>query len=160
MTHFRHGAISPSITNYVDAVGERWENNRELTGLGERMHYLLGLRKRLRYIKEYKLLSEKYNLNEFLIISSNVERTVLSLSSHLQGLYPQSEKLGRNLTEAQLKNANPPVNVSNPRMEEEKKELKNNSLPNSMTLIPFETLEIEKINSYIETLTTLEKYQV
>ena len=29
-----------------------------------------------------------------------------------------------------------------------------------MTLIPFETLEIEKINSYIETLTTLEKYQV
>ena len=62
-----------------------------------------------------------------------MERIVLSLSSHLQGLYPQSEKLGRNLTEAQLRNANPPFNVSNPRMEEEKKELKNNSLPNSMT---------------------------
>ena len=35
MTHFRHGARSPSITNYVDAVGERWENNRELTGVGD-----------------------------------------------------------------------------------------------------------------------------
>ena len=50
-----------------------------------------------------------------------MERTVLSLSSHLQGLYPQSKKLGRNLIEAQLKNANPPANVSNPRMEEEKR---------------------------------------
>jgi hypothetical protein len=48
-----------------------------------------------------------------------------------------------------LKNANPPVNVSNPRIEEEKKELKNNSLPNSMTLIPFETLDLENINNCI-----------
>ena len=35
MTHFRLGARSPSITNYIDAVGERWENNRELAGVGD-----------------------------------------------------------------------------------------------------------------------------
>lgn len=146
MTHFRHGARSPSIINGVDNIGERWEFDSELTGVGERMLYLLGLRNRLRYIKEYKFLSEKYNVNELLIISSNRKRTVVSLSSYLQGLYPQSEKLGNNLTEVQLKNGNPPVNVSNPRIEKEKNELKNNSLPNSMTLIPFETLDIENIN--------------
>ena len=37
MTHFRHGARSPSIINGVDNIGERWEFDSELTGVGERM---------------------------------------------------------------------------------------------------------------------------
>ena len=40
----------------------------ELAGIGERMHYLLGLRNRLRYVNEYNFLSENYNSSELLII--------------------------------------------------------------------------------------------
>ena len=61
----------------------------------------------------------------------------MSLSSHLQGLYTESEKQGKILNERQLIVSDPPVNINISRIEEEKKELKNDALPNSMTLIPF-----------------------
>jgi len=44
-THFRHGARAPmDIKNdYTDLLGEKWTNPGELTGMGQRMHYLLVL---------------------------------------------------------------------------------------------------------------------
>ena len=47
-THFRHGARGPTELddNFNDKLGEKWESLGELTGVGERMHYLLGLRNR------------------------------------------------------------------------------------------------------------------
>ena len=47
-THFRHGARGPVELNdnFEDNLGEKWTSLGELTGVGERMHYLLGLRKR------------------------------------------------------------------------------------------------------------------
>ena len=101
------------------------------------MHYILGLRNRIRYITEGKLLSEKYTPNELEIYTSRVDRTIMSLHSHLQGLYPQSEKLGDYLTEEQLEMANPPVNVNYSRIQEEYAYLGNDALPNRMTVIPF-----------------------
>ena len=96
MIHFRHGARAPALINSnIDDNGEEWLIPGELTAVGERMHYLLGLRNRIRYIDEKKFLSEKFNSNELEVISTNVERTIASLSSHLQGIYPQSKKLGR-----------------------------------------------------------------
>ena len=80
------------------------------------MHYLLGLRNILRYITEYKLLSEKYNSTEIKSISSLRERSQLSLSSYLQGLYPQNKNLGENLN--------------------------NDSLPNSMVFISLEVIDL------------------
>ena len=142
MTHFRHGARSPNIKGNIDEVGEKWDSSGQLTGVGERMHYLLGLRNRLKYVTENKFLSEKYNPSELSIICSTVGRTFVSLSSHLQGLYPESENQGEYLTETQLKTSDPPVNVSKTRIIEEKNELKNNALPNSMTIIPFEVVNI------------------
>ena len=71
----------------------------------------------------------------------------MSLSSHLQGLYPQNENLGEYLTETQLKRSNPPVDVNNSRIEEEKNKLQNNALPHSMTFIPFQTKDIMSMNS-------------
>ena len=92
MTHFRHGARAPSaLKNNIDEIGEKWLISGELTAVGERMHYLLGLRNRIRYIDEKKFLSEKFNSNELEVISTNVERTIASLSSHLQGLYEMSK---------------------------------------------------------------------
>ena len=53
MTHFCHGARAPSaLNNNIDEIGEKWLISGELTAVGERMHYILGLRNRLRYVNE------------------------------------------------------------------------------------------------------------
>jgi hypothetical protein len=117
MTHFRHGARSPRSVG-IDPVGEKWEDPMELTGVGKRMQYLLGLRNRIRYINEKKFLSEKYTSNEIYVYTSLISRTIMSTLSHLQGLYPQSEKLGETLTDTQLKTAIPPVNINYQRIQD------------------------------------------
>ena len=86
--------------------------------VGKRMQYLLGLRNRIRYINEKKFLSEKYTSNEIYVYTSLISRTIMSTLSHLQGLYPQSEKLGETLTDAQLKTAIPPVNINYQRIQD------------------------------------------
>ena len=149
MLHFRHGARAPTSLGEtkIDKIGEYWENEGALTGVGERMHYLLGLRNRLRYIKEYNLLSEKYNSTELRAICSLTERSQQSLSSHLQGLYPQNENLGENLNHVQLQRSDPPVNISDSTIDQKKIYLNNNSLPNSMVFIPLEVIDILNLKS-------------
>ena len=88
-THFRHGARAPMAinNNFIDLVKEKWNNPGELTGIGQRMHYLLGLRNRIKYIKNETFLSEKFDPHEIVIFSSNLNRTMVSASSHLQGFF-------------------------------------------------------------------------
>ena len=106
------------------------------------MHYLLGLRNILRYITEYKLLSVKYNSTEIKAISSLRERSQLSFSSHLKGLYPQNKNLGENLNHVQLQLSDPTVNISDSTIEQKKIYLNNDSLPNSMVFIPLEVIDL------------------
>ena len=141
-----------TVSNNIDQIGEEWFTTGELTAVGERMHYILGLRNRLRYVNEKKFLSEKFNSKEIDVISTNVERTIASLSSHLQGLYPQSEKLGRILTNSQFKTSDPPVDVNYSRIIQEKTELDNCALPNYMTLIQFTTKSLEEGVNDVESL--------
>ena len=93
LTHFRHGARAPQYyydqENHLDYILEKWERPGELTAMGQRMHYLLGLRNRERYINNTHFLSEKFDPHEILIYSSQFNRTLLSAESQLQGLYPQ-----------------------------------------------------------------------
>ena len=159
MIHFRHGARMPFDRGEDYEFGGKWDDSAQLTGTGQRMLYLLGLRNRIRYINEKKLLSEKYNSSELYIICSLYDRTFVSLSAHLQGLYPQEESLGEKLTEVQLERSDPPVNVTNSRILEEKNKLKNNALPNSMTLIPFESIDILNINACSEKKERTESHQ-
>ena len=113
------------------------------------MHYLLGLRNRIKYVNEKQFLPEKYSFSELKIYCSDNERTVRSLLSHLQGLYPQSEKLGEKLTEVQLTKSNPPLNINNSRILEEISYLKNYALPEGMTLVNFTIInEKEGFNIY------------
>ena len=71
----------------------------------------------------------------------------MSVCSHLKVLFPQSEKLGENLTESQSKKAYPPVNVYNTRIQEELLQYK--ALYNCMTKVPFETITMNTgINIY------------
>ena len=140
MTHFRHGARAPQNfydqEKYLDYVKEHWDIPGELTGVGQRMHYLLGIRNRLRYVEKEKFLSEKFDAHEILIYSSNLNRTMLSASSQLQGLYPQSSKKGEILTEAQEKAAVPQVDVDCDEINNEIKALNKSALPYYMTLAP------------------------
>lgn len=153
-SHFRHGArnpplMIPSRQYYFDPFGERWQHPFKLTGVGQRMHYLLGLRNRIKYVNEKQFLPEKYSFSELKIYCSDNERTVRSLLSHLQGLYPQSEKLGEKLTEVQLTKSNPPLNINNSRILEEISYLKNYALPEGMTLVNFTIInEKEGFNIY------------
>ena len=148
-TTFRHGARAPNLKGKTDQVGENWSNSMELTGIGKRMHYILGLRNRIKYITEGKFLSEKYKPNELEVFSSETTRTVMSLHAHLQGLYPQSERLGDCLTQEQLEMSNPPIDTNYPQIQEEITNLQYDALPNSMTVIPFITVkESQGINMY------------
>ena len=142
----RHGARGPLklFENNTDVLGVQWPYLGELTGVGHRMEYLLGYRNRLRYIKNYKFLSEHYDPHEILVFSTPLNRTLLSMSSQLQGLYPISEKLGEELNEKQT-DFIPPVNVNCEEINEEINRLENYSLPNGMTIIPIHTFsKLEK----------------
>ena len=141
-THFRHGARAPQ--GYIDTVKrldytlESWDNPGELTGMGKRMHYLLGLRNRERYINETfpNFLSSKFDPHEILIYSSSLNRTLLSVTAQLQGLFPTKEKLGETLDDEQQKGAKPRVNLSKEIEDYAKNHLKDQALPDYLTIAP------------------------
>ena len=137
-THFRHGARAQEDINdsFYDELGEKWTNPGELTGVGQRMHYILGLRNRKKYVKDETFLSEKFDPHEMLIFSSNYNRTMISCSSQLQGLYPQKDNLGEILSLEQKKMAYPQVNITDEKINKALIELGNSSLPNLMILTP------------------------
>lgn len=137
MIHFRHGARASTFDGKIDFMNEYWEHPGELTSVGERMHYILGLRNRKRYINDSKLLSENYNSNELKVISTGFSRTIVSALSHLQGLYPPNHKLGEILNEYQLNNSTPPINIDE-ELEIEINKLNKDALPDSLSLIPID----------------------
>jgi hypothetical protein len=138
-THFRHGARAPLKIDdsFIDKMGETWKNPGELTGVGQRMHYLLGRRNRIRYINDGNtFLSTQFDPHEILIYSSNVNRTMVSVSSQLQGFFPQDNQIGETLTDEQIKLAYPQVNVSYDEIINCISNLSNSALPYQMTLAP------------------------
>ena len=86
----RHGARAPfdGVINGSDAYKEKWIKKEELSQVGKRMLYLLGVKVRKKYIEKLNLLSQKYNPQEIYIRSTDVNRTIESIESFLQGLYP------------------------------------------------------------------------
>ena len=84
---FRHGARAPylGVENGIDVYKEYWPVKEELTSIGKRQLYLLGVKARSRY---NNLLKEKYDPNEIYIKSTDSNRTIESVYSFIQGLYP------------------------------------------------------------------------
>ena len=141
----RHGARAPynGIINYSDIYKEHWIEKQELTDVGKRMLYLLGVSVRKRYIDKYHLLNETYSPQEILVRSTDVNRTIESVESLLQGLYPQGT--GPSLKDKIAKNkiiAFPPNKLYNDKFDEiiTKYDLnKDNNyyaLPNKMNIMP------------------------
>ncbi len=92
--HFRHGARGPpfdSNSNYTDEYGTKWFGDGELTNIGKRMHYILGIRNRLKYSSLINF--DKFNSKEILIQCTNSNRTIQSVQSHLYGMFKFGEKL-------------------------------------------------------------------
>lgn len=133
--HMRHGARGPwqavNMTTMTDDFGEKWDGKGELTPSGLRMHYLLGVHNRKKYKGFY---SENYNPNEVLVYSSNINRTIASVYSNLQGMFPNSS--GVILTDEQLKKATIPTHEHSEYIKEEIKKLGNEALPNQLNLFP------------------------
>ena len=132
---FRHGARGPWISvdpiTGLDFIGEKWTGEGELTGLGTRMHYLLGVSMKKRY-KDF--LSKIFNPNEIYIISTDVNRTIMSSYAHLQGMYnnltvPLLNKNQINMSNIQNFNYTEDINIKI-------NYLKNNSLQNGINLFP------------------------
>ena len=150
-THFRHGARGPNQlnNNNIDRLGEKWEGLGEITGVGERMQYLLGLRNRKKYIEQEKFLPEKFDPHQMLIFTSSLNRTIVSCYSQLQGLYPQRVNLGKTLTKEQEEIAYPPIlnelKEKDADIEQVIKELGDSALPHRMMIAPIKIMNENEI---------------
>jgi hypothetical protein len=136
---FRHGARSTwakdPMPQSPDVIGEKWSDGfGELTNIGKRQHYLLGSVSR----KDFAgYLSANYDPHEIYVVSTDYNRTLMSVQSHLQGLYPSSVDI--KLTEDQQSKAIPPMQGYD--YEELKKQLGTNPLPNNMQVLPIHILD-------------------
>ena len=156
-THFRHGARGPKKLNdnFEDNLGEKWTSLAELTGVGERMHYLLGLRNRKKYIEEEGFLSQRFDPHQMLIFTTTKNRTMISCYSQLQGLYPQRANISEELlTPQQEDKAYPPVleKGKDPYIEQAIKELDGSALPYRMMLAPARMVSEKEIKMSIHNI--------
>ena len=140
MGTFRHGARDPYAKvdpiTWIDFIGVQWKSQGELNSIGLRSHYLLGAATRKKY-KDF--LSEKFDPNEIFIISTDVNRTLVSAMANLQGIY--TNYTTPNLTEFQINkskisNLNETYQI---KIDEKINELKNSYIQNGISVIPVHT---------------------
>ena len=78
----RHGARAP-LSSYYDSLKQWTGSSQQLTPYGHRMAYILGAT----YVKYYRSLLVPYSASTVNIESTNVERTVSTAKSFMQGVY-------------------------------------------------------------------------
>ena len=142
--HFRHGARGPYIavdpkTN-LDFIGEKWDGVGEITPLGMRMLYLLGISNKKKYSK---FLSKSFNPNELFIISTNVNRTITSVDSFLKGFYNNQTSI--NMTQTQIERSNILNSNYSDRINLKIQKLENKSLENGVNAIPVHIFDRSKL---------------
>ena len=129
----RHGARAPTTFYYWDTPALWPEGPGGLTPAGMRQHYLLGQELRRRYVYQQDLLLPNYFQPHIYVFSDDVDRTIMSAQSQLQGLYPNGT--GPLLRSVGMEyNAQPPIDDTS-----ESGIIKNlglNALPNLTQLIP------------------------
>ena len=83
----RHGAIYPK-NSFLNSSWVKGIN--ELTPVGIRMHYLIGMHIRNKYSS---ILSQYYTPGEILVYADGFNRTSMSAFSQLSGIYPTTRNL-------------------------------------------------------------------
>jgi len=87
ITIVRHGARTPKSFKKIVSKLYYGSITSSLIVNGIRQQQLLGKWMKNRYIKEYKLITKKYNPDDSLFISSPSQRAIFSASGFVQGLY-------------------------------------------------------------------------
>lgn len=83
----RHGARY-ALNSLYD--GNNTKNDwGELTAVGMRQHYTYGQNLRKLYVDDAKLLLPSYNHSQIEAYSTKYNRTIMSLVSQFQGMYPE-----------------------------------------------------------------------
>lgn len=132
----RHGSRSPTKFYSWDLDGRWPQGPGEITPLGMRQHYLIGYEMRNRYIIQNPVLSANFTAEEVYLRSTDVNRTLMSAYSQLQGLYPIGT--GPNIHELSLQaTAVPPIRVNN--LNNIEASLGLAALPKSMQSVPIHT---------------------
>ena len=89
--HARHGARGPSSSydsifeNGYDEYKINWGTDGELSPIGKKQHYYLGLRNKIKY-NDFMNFSE-YDPRKILIHATDYNRTHQSILSELYGMY-------------------------------------------------------------------------
>ncbi len=133
-----HGARAPNSglnTDLKDFMNHQWIGQSELTGVGLRQSFLVGYRDRLRYIEEKKLISEEYDPRDIFVYASENNRTLMSASALLHGLFLPGT--GPQIDPDLVKRAVPPVDEETFIKEKEELDKDNcTALPGRMNLVP------------------------
>ena len=138
--HFRHGARSPVFIDKhnKDIYNIKWHSDGELTSVGIRMLYLMGVYIRNKY---NNIINKNTSPEELLVYSTDLNRTILSAKAQLLGMFP-SEKGDI------IKNDNkiytyPPNEIPKEALNEIDK-LGNISIPSKIKAIPINFFDKEK----------------
>lgn len=121
------GNCSPVINNNEDIFKEKWtkENSYQLTSLGARMQYFLGVRNSKKYKGDF--ISTEYLNKELYAASENNSCSYESLYSHLLGMFPVGT--GDIINEDKKSKAFPPnINNKDVRILDILEKLSNNAL--------------------------------
>ena len=107
----RHGARSPTTFQPWDNYDLWPQGPGELLPEGMRQQYLLGLELRRRYTNVTQILMPNYFQPEIFVFTDDVDRTIMSAQSQIQGIYP--EGFGPLLRSIAMETvAVPPINVT------------------------------------------------
>ena len=86
--HVRHGARGSPFDHsspFIDEYGTQWEGDGTLTNVGQRQHYIIGIRNRLKYLNFLNF--SYFDEREILIESTNSNRVIQSLYAELIAMY-------------------------------------------------------------------------
>ena len=114
--HCRHGARGmKDLFDDKDILNEMWIGQEELSSVGLRQHYLLGVLMRKKYIKllDWDNLN---NLKDIFVYSTPSNRTIMSARAQLFGMFNNNNN--SNLTDTQIKKATPYYLNNNPIIKE------------------------------------------
>ena len=138
--HFRHGARSSVFIDKhnTDIYDIKWIGDGELTSVGMRMLYLIGV-----YIRtKYNNLINKYTSpRELMVYSTDLNRKILSAESQLLGMFPAEE--GERIDESLKKYSYPPNEIPL-EAQKEIEQLGNISIPSKIRAIPINFFHKEK----------------
>jgi hypothetical protein len=144
----RHGARSPiKLDGNKDMFNETWQGDGELTPIGMRMHYLLGIRNRQVY---GKFLNDTYNPSEIYVMSTDVNRTIMSAYAQLQGLY-SNQSAGPTIADDRKNVTVPPVKIDD--LDKIQKDLGNFALPNGTQIVPVHIIPLDSHRFYLHDFT-------